>query len=434
VAVAGGVAVLGGLAGYFNVLARVHNRLEPQREAEKAHLSLLVLPFVNSSGDAAQDYLADAITADITAELSRLKDSFVIGRGTAFSYKGKTIDIRTLAHDLDVRYVLQGTALRQGDKLHVTTQLADGATGATLFAEKFDSDLADEGELRQEVASRLAMDLNFPPVVAEVKKTRGKKKPDEVDLTLRGWAQLNQALSRENLLAAEDYFSQALILSPDDEEALAGRGRVMDELADTYPDAESERRQIAAGQDLERALQLAPKDPIALNAMAFVDLKRGDVEKALVDNQQAVDLDPNFPEALAYQGALLILNGKNPAALKMFDRALQLSPNDPKLGEILFGKCAALIRFHEYSQAVTFCAKSVAARPVWYNLSYLVVSYMIIGDLEHAARAKKQLLQMKPDFTIHASRQDIGGMSTNPDYQRESDKIDFYLKEAGLPE
>jgi Flp pilus assembly protein TadD len=158
------------------------------------------------------------------------------------------------------------------------------------------------------------------------------------------------------------------------------------------------------------------------------------LQKALFDNQLAVDLAPSSPEALASQSALLILSGKSGQALKMINLALELSPFDPQLADFLTLKCKALIQFHEYSQAVTFCARSVALRPDWRNVSALVVSYMIIGDLDHVKQTKALLLRVKPDFTVQTCRETLDAMSENPEYRGFTERFAFYLKQAGLPE
>jgi TolB-like protein len=217
---AGGLALLGG-------------RLT--KSAQAAHLSVVVLPFANLSGDPAQDYFADGITENLTTELSRIKDSFVIARNTAFTYKGKSVDAKELGKELGVRYVLEGSVQRDQNRVRVNAQLIDAESGAHLWADRFDEGVADLFKLQDEVVTRLADSLNLALTKAEAEKGARSEKPDVIDLTMRGIDAIQRALPkspeemRDGIHQARAFFERALQIDPNDPEALAGS-------AQTYSD------------------------------------------------------------------------------------------------------------------------------------------------------------------------------------------------------
>ena len=191
---------------------------------EAARLSLVVLPFTNLSNDPAQDYFADGVSENLTTELSRLHNSFVIARNTAFTFKGKNLDAKAIGKELGVRYVLEGSVQRDGARVRVNAQLIDAESGAHLWADRFEDDLADLFKLQDEVVARLARALQVELVSAEAQRSLHDRprNPDAIDLTMRGFALLNEPITKANRLEARDLFEQALRLDPSNADALAG--------------------------------------------------------------------------------------------------------------------------------------------------------------------------------------------------------------------
>ncbi len=188
------------------------------KPAQAARLSVVVLPFANLSGDPSQDYFADGITENLTTELSRIRDSFVIARNTAFTYKGKSIDAKEIGKELGVRYVLEGSVQRDQNRVRVNAQLVDAESGGHLWTDRFEEDVADLFKLQGEVVARLARSLDLALGKAEAEKAGRSKSPDAVDLTMRGFGVMpaNRAIS----LAPDDpyvYYPKAIYL------ALSGR-------------------------------------------------------------------------------------------------------------------------------------------------------------------------------------------------------------------
>ena len=198
------------------------------KPAQAAHLSIVVLPFANLSGDPSQDYFSDGITENLTTELARIKDSFVIARNTAFTYEGKSVDAKEIGKELGVRYLLEGSVQRDGTRVRVNAQLVDAESGAQLWADRFDEGVSDLFRLQDEVVARLGNVLGFELVKAEAAKSVRTNNPDAIDLAMRGWATMWRSYpeppkeKRDSHYAALALFDQALKADPNDADALAG--------------------------------------------------------------------------------------------------------------------------------------------------------------------------------------------------------------------
>ena len=233
--VAAAVALLlaaAGVAGLWG-LSRPRERAEAGSQVtapartERPPLSIVVLPFADLSEDKSQGYLADGLTEDLTTDLSRITGSLVIARNTAFTYKGRAVDAKQVGRELGVRYLLEGSIRRDGDRLRVNVQLVDAETGAHLWAERFDDDVRNVLQLEDCVTSRIARSLDFELVEAESRRSQAEdaKNVDAEDLALRGWAILNRPRSRDTALQAADLFQQALAIDPDNMRAGLGLAR-----------------------------------------------------------------------------------------------------------------------------------------------------------------------------------------------------------------
>ncbi len=211
VGIAALVILLGGAAWWF-VNANRPASVASKPPAEAAQLSIVVLPFTNLSNDPAQDYFADGVTENLTTELSRLHNSFVIARNTAFTFKGKNLDAKAIGKELGVRYVLEGSVQRDQNRVRVNAQLIDAESGAHLWADQFDEDVVDLFKLQDEVVARLARTLQLELINAEAQRSLHDRprNPDAVDLTMRGWALFNQSFTKANQHEALALFDQAL--------------------------------------------------------------------------------------------------------------------------------------------------------------------------------------------------------------------------------
>ena len=194
--------------------------------AEAAHLSIVVLPFTNLSGDPTQDYFADGITENLTTDLSRLRGSFVIARNTAFTFKGKNADAKQIGKELGVRYVLEGSVQRDQNRVRVNAQLIDAESGGHLWAERFDRPLADLFSMQDEIVASLASQLDVELVANEARRAERTPNPDSMDLYFQGMAWFNKGWNAQNLPEARGFFERALALDPGNLDALLGTDAV----------------------------------------------------------------------------------------------------------------------------------------------------------------------------------------------------------------
>ena len=259
-------------------------------------LSIVVLPFTNLSDDREQQYFADGITEDLTTDLSRLENMFVISRNTAFTYRNKPIDTKQLDRELGVRYVLEGSVRRSGSQLRVSAQLIDAASDAHLWAERFDRDMGDLFALQYEITTRLANALGVELIAAEA--ARATEHPDALDYILRGRAVAFKQHSRDSYVERIRLFEHALALDPQSVEAqsrLAGSlaGRVLDGMADS------------AAADIARAEGLVDQVLAASPRYAYAHLVKGQVlraqrrwEEAVLEYETALASNRNMVGAL----------------------------------------------------------------------------------------------------------------------------------------
>src|SRR5712671_4867974 len=188
--------------------------------AAAPHLSIVVLPFANMGGDPEQDYFVDGVTESLTTDLSRVNGAFVIARNTAFTFKGRPVDVKRLGRELNVRYVLEGSMQRAGNRLRVNVQLVDAETGNHLWAERFDKPVADLFDMQDEIVSRLANTLNAELIKAEARRAERILHPDAMDLCFQGMACIYKGPTTEYLAEARGFFERALVLDPENVDAL----------------------------------------------------------------------------------------------------------------------------------------------------------------------------------------------------------------------
>ena len=243
----------------------VCSRGRAAKPAQAAHLSIVVLPFTNLSNDPAQDYFADGVTENLTTDLSRIRDSFVIARNTAFTFKGKDLDAKEIGKELGVRYVLEGSVQRDGTRVRVNAQLIDAQSGAHLWADRFEEDASDLFKLQDQVVARLANSLGYELVKAEAEKGGHSKNPDAIDLAMRGQALLQQTTpTKDNNDAARALFERALAIDPNYAAALAGNAYTY--MVDytngwTNPQTDYDAKILAQA---DRAIALAPDTSVAV--------------------------------------------------------------------------------------------------------------------------------------------------------------------------
>jgi TolB-like protein len=270
-------------------------------------LSIVVLPFINLSDDREQQYFADGITEDLTTDLSRLADMLVISRNTAFTYRDRPVETRQIGRELGVRYVLEGSVQRSGDRVRVSAQLIDAETDTHLWAERLDSDSSDLFALQNEITSRIAVALNLELIGADA--ARPTEHPDALEYIVRGRAVSNRPPSRDKYAESIALFERALLLSPhsvtaQSYAAIYLAGRVLDQLTDSAA-ADMARAETLAAE----ALAAAPRSPLAHFAKANVLRAQGRYAEAIPEYETVLALDRNWVSAHAHIGQCKLLTG-----------------------------------------------------------------------------------------------------------------------------
>jgi adenylate cyclase len=420
------IAIAGG-AWYFlgaNRSATVTSNA-PAARTEAAHLSIVVLPFTNLSGDASQDYFADGITENLTTDLSRVRNSFVIGRNTAFTFKGKNIDSKEISKQLGVRYVLEGSVQRDKNRVRVNVQLVDGETGAHLWADRFEESITDLFKLQDEVVARLANSLGYELTKAEAQKSAHSTNPDAIDLMMRGWSALWQPMTKESTASARDYFERAMKLDPQSAEAMVGfayarfRALIYGWTEDSYT------------AQLDLLTQATAIDPgfafayyVKSNVLFF--LKR--LPEAIEAAQATVALDPNAAYGYFSVADAEISLGRCEQANGHIKQAFALSPRDPAFGGLwhnLLGASEACLG--RLDAALAEFKRAIDARfRTYFPYAYLAAIEAVKGNDAEAKLALAEARRLNPQFTIKWYTENFPGQ-TLPIF------VDGWRK-AGLPE
>ena len=262
-----------------------HENLAPPR------LSVVVLPFANLGGDPEQEYFVDGVTESLTTDLSRISGSFVIGRHTAFAYKGRHVDLKQIGRELNVRYVLEGSVQRSGNRLRVNVQLIDAETGAHLWAQRFDKPVADFFDMQDEIVANLANQLGTELIAAEARRAEKAPKPDSRDLYYQGLAWFNKGTTREYLTRARDFFERAPALDPGNLDALIGTVQVDAVFSATYQTDDRARALATTEATLTKALLRASNNAVAHQCMGLVLVQTKRVAQGIAEYERSLALD-----------------------------------------------------------------------------------------------------------------------------------------------
>jgi TolB-like protein/class 3 adenylate cyclase len=395
--------------------------------------SIAVLPFTNMSGDPEQDYFADGMAEDIITALSHFKALFVIARNSSFTYKGRAVDVKQIGRELGVRYVLEGSVRKAANRVRITGQLVDTATGAHLWADRFDGGLDDIFDLQDQVTESVVGAI--APVVEKAEIERAKRKPteslDAYALYLRGLARFYQYGSRQANDEALRLFNSAIELDPD---FAAAYGRA----AVCYVWAKSEgwisvtAKEIAEVTRLaQRAVELGKDDAVALAAAgwALVYVVRDLGAAGLID--RALVLNSNLAEAWFYGGWVKTFLGEPEAGIERFARAMRLSPLDPRVPAMRSGTAFAHFLLGRYDEAASWAAMALQDRPDYlHGLRIQAASNAMAGRLDEAHQAVARLRQLNPALRVSDLKDVLSHYLRAEDLSRYEEG----LRQAGLPE
>ena len=285
----------------------------------------------NLSGDSRQDYLADGITESLTTDLSRaLPGSFVVARGTAFSYKGKAAEAAEVGRELRVRYVIAGSLVADGDRLRVNARLVDAENNSELWAERFDKKLTGLFEVQDQIVGRVSRAAGLEVIDSEARRSEREHDPSAVDLVMRGQAIANRPASRETMIAARELFERALDHDPNNVDALAGVATTyVFEVLNSYYEEGREERLRDAEALIRRALKSDPRHLLALKVHAGRLRAEGEFEDAIEASKVVIAQNPGEPWAYKELGLNELYRGHLREALEWFEKADQIGPRDP---------------------------------------------------------------------------------------------------------
>jgi adenylate cyclase len=410
----------------------------PPVSSTAPRLSMVVLPFANLSGDPTQDYLGDVITEELTTSLSRIRHSFVIARSTAFTFKGKNVDVKQIGRDLGVRYVLEGSQQQGGNRVRVSAQLIDAETGAHLWADQFDADRADLLEMQDEIVTRLSRALQVRLVevdAARVARTRPGDLGAE-DLAMRCEAVLvNAPAGSDEAEGGYDLCERALQRDERNVKALVNFSfKFLDRvLAVQSPDREADVRR--ADQLVSSALAIDPNAYAAHHAKAQVLVTQRRFEEAIVEAERCLALNPSFVNAYSDLSTASSFLGRPQKAVEYADKAMRLSPRDPLLYVFHLEKGFALSLLHQDDQAIEWLRRAVAAAPQWPLPQALLASALAMTGHEAEARETLKRYLSLSGTRARTIAQWQGQMpSDNPVFLAYAARLTEGLRKAGLPE
>ncbi len=373
----------------------------PPEKSTPPRLSIVVLPFANIGGEPEQEHFVDGVTESLTTDLSRIRGAVVIARNTAFTYKDKALDAKTIGRELNVRYVLEGSVQRSGNRMRVNVQLIDAETGSHLWAERFDKPLVDLFDMQDEIVARLAGTLNAQFVAAEARRAEQAPTPDSVDLCFQGSAWLNRGWTPDNVARARVFFDRALIADPDNVDAI-----VLSAVADAIGGASSFVNDpiaalATAEEKLTKALSSAPDHALGHMLLGFVDIMTKRAVQGIAECEHALALDRNLAFAHHNIGFGKIFIGRAEEMDAHIGEALRLSPRDTMAYSWMTNAGLAKNHIGNWEQAVAWFRRSIEANrnypPAYFNLAAALAQ---LGRLDEAHSAVRAGLALNPAYNV----------------------------------
>jgi class 3 adenylate cyclase/TolB-like protein/tetratricopeptide (TPR) repeat protein len=424
-------------AAVRNLAAAVSPVLAPTNVVSSP-LSVVVLPFANLSNNPEQEYFADAITEDLTTDLSRISGSFVIAPMTAFTYKGKAVGTQQIGRELGVRYVLNGSVQRTGHHVQVNVQLIDAESGAQLWADRLESDRPNLVKGQKEITGRLARMLNLELTEAVHRRAEqaGVVHIDAQDFLLRGWALYYRPASPPVRQAALQAFEQALELDSESIDGRIGIGTVLvDDLVLSF--SKSREQDIArADQLLSEALERAPNRSMAQFAMGVLRRVQNRLSDSKIELETAIALDRNNARALQQLGLTLMWLGLPETAIPQIEKAIRLNPYDPNIASYYWALGSSNLVSGRIDDAASLLEKARAANPrLFFVHLWLAAPLALRGELDEAKNTLAQSLKLRPEISSLARwRAEYPWYSNAKFVALAEPTLDAGLRRAGFPE
>jgi TolB-like protein/class 3 adenylate cyclase len=398
-------------------------------------LSIVVLPFANMGSDPEQEHFVDGITESLTTDLSRIRGAIVIARNTAFTYKGKPFDVKTIGRELNVRYVLEGSVQRGGNRMRVNVQLVDAETGSHLWAERFDKPLTDLFDMQDEIVGRLANALSAQIAAVEARHAEQKPNPDSLDLFFQGLSWFHRGRTPNHVAQARSFFERALAADPDNADALIGSAAA--DIADGGNSfvVDPAAAFAAAEAKLTKALSSFPDHARGHVFLGYVKILTKRAHEGIAECEHALALDRNLADAHAFIGLGKVFTGRAEEAEAHIGEALRLSPRDTTAYAWLTEAGIAKNHLGDCEQAVLWCRRAIEANRNYPEAHFhLAAALARLGRFDEGYSAVKAGLALNPSFTVSRARIDWTAMSDDPTHPRQLAPIFEGLRRAGLPE
>jgi TolB-like protein/Flp pilus assembly protein TadD len=403
--------------------------------------SIVVLPFINLSGDTAQDFVADGVTDSLISDLVHAMPGIsVVSRDTAFTYKGRSTDARQIGRELDVRYLLNGSIAVEGERVRVNIALAETREGNQLWSERFDTERRSILLVQDEIVGRVSRAIGLKVVDIEARRSR-LERPNStglMDLVMRGKAVLNLPSSPATMIEARGLFEQVLTVQPDSVDGLAGAASTLVfEFLNGYYEAEGDERLEKAERLLDRAGAIEPGNIMVLKAKAALRRAQGKFDDAIAAAQAIIMENPGEPWAYKEIGLSTMYLGKAAQALDWFAKADRIGPRDPGRWTWLDGRGHALVLLGRDEEAIRSLIGALDANPR--NLSshaFLAASYALLGRSDDARAALAAYLQKRPGTRVSTFRRlsPVPLVLTSQTYQQQHERVKTGLRLAGMPE
>lgn len=395
-------------------------------------LSIVVLPFANLSGDPEQEYFVDGVTESLTTDLSRMSGSLVIGRNTAFTYKGKHVDLKQVGHELNVRYVLEGSVQRSGNRMRVNVQLIEAEIDNHLWAERFDKHVVDLFDLQDEIVARLSNQLGAHLMAAEARRAEQAPDPDSMDLYFQGRASSNKGATPENMARARGYFERALARDPGNIEALVGTASVDLAAVSNLLSDDRASRAAMAETALTKALSLAPNHARAQFVLGGVYIFTNRTAEGIARCEHALSLDRNLAAAHNMIGAGKLHTGRAEEAESHVLEALRLSPRDTAAPGWMAVAGAAKLYLSRGEEAVAWFRRAIETNQNYPAAHFFLAAALAqLGRMSEARTATEAGLALDPSFTIRRLRASVS--SDNATYLAQRERVYDCMGKAGVP-
>lgn len=372
----------------------------------EGHAAIAVLPFDNLSGDPEQEYFADGIAEDLITRLSAWRHFPVIARNSSFAYKGKAVDVKQVSRELGVRYVVEGSVRKVGERVRISAQLIDATTGAHVWAQTYDRELRDVFALQDEITQAVVGSMHPELRRSEMQRVMRKdpQSLDAWDCFMRALWHAFQLTKADNL-KAQQLFQQAIDLDSAFAEAFAGlaishMSRFWHQWSDLPTESIAEMIRAA-----RRSVELAPNNAEAQHALSLAHFVTGKLNEAIAAAERAIELNPSLANVYSALAYALTGTGRPEEALAAIEKAMRLSPRDPMMSMALFAGGFAHFASGRYEDAADWARRDLRDHPQnAHSLRLLAASCAHLGQLDEARAAGQEFSRLYPDWSLSAFR------------------------------